>query len=396
MPHSDIRPTGRVVWAQISLAIGSVVPILAMPIIVGGIQDHWGYSASYAGYLSSIDLAGLCVGAVATSAWARRIDWRRYVTTAIVVCCVMNVLCVWFHTFGPLSALRFGAGLASGAAYSSSLALLSRAPDTARAFSWLIFAQVVANAIVLAVFPAIDASWGPAGMFVATAGVLAITLVVIPSLPGRPPREEPASSPLELPVQPRTVTGVILSALCLSAVALVYVAIGSYWAYAERMGIDFGISATFVHHLLTASVLLSSLGCVAAFRLSRSVGQSRPLLAALVLLSVTLLAHSAYPNPLMYILTLCVLQVCWNFIDIFQLGTLAVVDPTGRSAALVPAAQGLALAAGPAAGGFALTLGKGYPAVLLVAGGAATLAALCYAIVHAWHLRGTTEPSVGF
>jgi predicted MFS family arabinose efflux permease len=395
MATPDAQPGGWELWARIALAIGSVVPILGMPLIVGALVDHWGYSAAYAGYITSIDLAGLFVGSVATSAWASRLDWRRYVTAAIVLCCVTNVLCVWFHTLGMLSALRFGAGLASGAAYSSSLALLCRAPDTARAFSILIFAQVVANAIVLAAFPTIDTAWGPGGLFVTIAIVLAVTLVVVPSLPRRELRHEAASPSPDLTGQLRTRAAAVLSALCLGAVALVYMAIGSYWAYAERMGIAFGISATLVHHLLTASVLLSSVGCLAAFRLSRRVGQSRPLLAALILLSVTLLIHSAWPNPVMYVVTLGVLQVCWNFIDIFQLGTLAAVDPTGRAAALVPAAQGLALAIGPAAGGLALTVGRGYWAVLLLAGGAATLAALCYAIVHVAHRRAVV-PGTGF
>jgi hypothetical protein len=33
------------VWAEIALAIGSVAPILGMPIIVGALQDGWGYTA---------------------------------------------------------------------------------------------------------------------------------------------------------------------------------------------------------------------------------------------------------------------------------------------------------------------------------------------------------------
>jgi predicted MFS family arabinose efflux permease len=365
----------RVFWAQIALGLGGVIQILGMPIIVGALQDHWGYSAAYAGYITSIDLAGLCVGAITTSAWATRVNWRRYTAGAVVLGVVFNTLCLWFHALGPLCVLRFGAGLASGAIYSSSLALLCYQTDTARGFSILIFAQVVANAIVLAAFPAIDARWGPAGLFVSIAIVLAATLAMVPALGAHRP---------EMPSVERTQTndGVILPALCLAAVAFVYVAIGSYWAYAERMGITFGLTPDTVHHLLTASVLLSSLGCVAAFRISRSMGQSRPLLAALAIFSLTLLVHSVSPHAVMYVLTLVVLQVAWNFIDIFQLGTLAFVDPSGRGAALVPGAQGIALAIGPAAAGKLLDLGLGYPAVLVLSGSAATLAALCYGVVH--------------
>jgi predicted MFS family arabinose efflux permease len=368
-------------WAQIALGLGGVIQILGMPIIVGALQDHWGYSAASAGYITSIDLAGLCAGAVVTSAWANRVDWRRYTAGAVILGAVMNVLCVWFHALGPLCVLRFGAGLASGAIYSSSLALLCHAADTARGFSVLIFAQVIANAIVLATFPAIDDRWGPAGLFVSMAAVMIATLAAVPALGER--RPEPTASQ-----RTNAIGGVIVpAALCLAAVVFVYIAIGGYWAYAERMGLAFGLAPDLVHHLLTASVLLSSLGCVAAFRVSRSLGQSRPLLAALALLSITLIAHSVSPHAVMYVVTLVVLQVAWNFIDIFQLGTLAFVDPTGRGAALVPAAQGIALALGPAAGAFALTVGHGYSAVLVLSGSAATLAAVSYGIVHVFSHR---------
>jgi DHA1 family inner membrane transport protein len=404
MANGRIRRDGWEFWALVALSIGGVVQILGLPLIVGALEDHWGYTAAYSGYIASVDLAGLFVGSVTTSMWASRINWKRYVAAAIVLCIVMNVLCVWFHTLGILMVLRFGAGLASGVAYASSLTLMSRVQDTARGFSIVIFAQVVANAAVLAVFPVIDATWGPGGLFVTIAIVMAVTAVVVPRLPGRDPAGEagivvadrwaghdpplPGQGGAALPAR------VAMSGLCLGAVALVYVAIGSYWAYAERMGIAFGLSGDVVHHFLTASVLLSTIGCLAAFRLSRSVGQSRPLLGALGLLSAVLLINSGLPHPLMYVVTLGVMQMCWNLIDIFQLGTLAIVDPSGRAAALVPAAQGIALAAGPAAGGLALTAGQGYWAVLLLAGGAAALATLCYSIVYARFLRAA-EPLAG-
>jgi hypothetical protein len=43
----------RVFWAQIALGLGGVIQILGMPIIVGALHDHWGYSDAYAGYITS-------------------------------------------------------------------------------------------------------------------------------------------------------------------------------------------------------------------------------------------------------------------------------------------------------------------------------------------------------
>jgi predicted MFS family arabinose efflux permease len=367
-------------WAEISLAIGSVTPVLGMPIIVGALQDGWGYTAEYAGYVTSIDLAGLLAGSVVTSLMARQLDWRRYVGAALVLSATFNFLCAPFHGVVALCCFRFAAGCASGATYASSLTLLSRSVEPARAFSMLILLQVLANAIVLALFPFLNARWGPAAIFAAVAAVLLASMAAVPLLPRRD------STGAQLPartLQQRRNFGVpLLPALCLMAVALFYVTIGSYWAYAERMGIRFGISTQEVHWLLSAGVLLSAAACLSARAVARRIGESRALLFALALLATTLLIHGMVPTPIMFVITLAVLQLCWNFIDIFQLGTLAVLEPSGRACALVPAAQGAALAAGPAAAGFVLGRGKGYSAVLLLAGCTSALAAVIYAVVH--------------
>jgi predicted MFS family arabinose efflux permease len=384
---NDGRPVtygdSRSPWPAISLAIGGVVPILGMPIIVEGLENHWFLSAAQAGYVTSIDLAGLFVGSSITSALALKVHWRAYLLAALLLASGLNACCMLHPALAWLWALRFGAGTASGAAYASSLALLSRSRDTAHAFSLMIFSQVVANALILAVFPIIDDAFGPAGLFAAVGAVLASTLCVVPMLPGRLARPIVRHSGHQ-----RSVSAPLLSSLCLSAVAFVYLAIGSYWAYAERMGQSAGIPAPWVHRLLSAGVLLSGLGCVAAFRLSRRMGQSRPLLIALGALAAVLLLNGAWRTPAVYVFTLATLQLCWNFIDIFQLGTLSAVDPSGRAAAFVPAAQGVGLAAGPAAGAMVLSLGHGYSTVLLTAGASATIAACCYTVVYLVHDRG--------
>jgi len=370
------------VWAEIALAIGSVAPILGMPIIVGALQDGWGYTAEYAGYVTSIDLAGLLAGSVTTSLLARRVDWRWYVGGALFLSAAFNLLCAPFHAIVALCCFRFGAGFASGATYASSLTLLSRNSEPARGFAYMILFQVLANAAVLALFPVLNEHWGPAAIFAAIAAVLIASLSVVPLLPRRDLTAAKPPPPVRAaPGRPRAKVP-LLPALCLTAVALFYVTIGSYWAYAERMGLEFGMSPLEVHWLLSAGVLLSAAACLSARTVGRRIGQSHALLIALALLAATLLIHGIFPTAAMFVINLAVLQLCWNFIDIFQLGTLAVVDPSGRAAALVPAMQGVALAAGPAAAGFVLGQGKGYTAILLMGGVCSGLAAGTYAFVH--------------
>src|SRR5579872_4285577 len=274
----QIIPRGSALWAQIALAIASVVPLLGLPIIVGALADRWGYSPMAAGYIAACDLAGMCVGSVLTSALAHRLHWRGYVGAAIVAGVSINLLCAAGNGFWLTCALRLTAGSVSGAIYAVALVLLSRGRDASRNFSVMIFAAVVANAIVLALFPVLATRWGPAALFIFIALALAAVLLVVPALP--------AEAPV---VRPQIATGsarriATLPMLCLLAVALFYVTIGSYWTYAERMGLESGLSPGFVHQLLSMGVLLSGAGCLLAFWLSRRVGQSRPLLIALLAL----------------------------------------------------------------------------------------------------------------
>ncbi|MBS0365789.1 MAG: hypothetical protein JSR67_08215 [Proteobacteria bacterium] len=375
--------SGALLWPSIALAIGSVLPILGMPLLVGAMVDHWGFSASIAGYVTSVDLAGLFLGSVVTASVTRAFGRSTRVTAAVVICALSNLLCAFWHPLPALFALRFIAGVTAGMTYAYSLTLLARFPDAARGFALMVFWQVVANAVVIAVFPVIGSRFGPPGLFLTLALLLLGTLPAIFAVPQLRDREADTAPVLAALGDDGRQGSRGAAALCIGAVACVYVAIGCYWAYAERMGLAAGLTAPTVHTLLTAGVLLSTAACAAALRLARSFGQSRPLLSTLGVLTVLLLINAAHNDALMYVLTVVAFQACWNFIDIYQLGTLAEVEPSGRAVALVPAAQGLALAIGPAAGALALDLAHSYAAVLAVAAAAAALAALCYAIVYA-------------
>ena len=146
-----------------------------------------------AGYITSIDLAGLCVGSITTSMWASRIDWKQYVAAAIVVClrheCAVRVVPHARHSDASCGLARVWHRVSR----TRRLWLcISRVPDTARGFSIVIFAQVVANAIGARGLSSDRRSWGPGGLFVTIAVVMAVTVVVIPRLPGRDPLREPA------------------------------------------------------------------------------------------------------------------------------------------------------------------------------------------------------------
>jgi DHA1 family inner membrane transport protein len=373
----NARVVDRPLWVLISVSVASIAPLLAMPVIVGALQDYWGYSASTAGYVSSAELLGMFIASVVTSALADRIRWRAFTATSLVFAVVLNLLSIFSRDPTAFAIARFAAGTAAGLAYAASLTLLSRTRDYVRSFAFSVCAQVICNALILEAFPRLIARAGVPSAFAAIAAITLISAVLV--LRWFSSAEHDRGS-VDLPIargaSRRSPAGAWT--LCLISVACFYVTIGGYWAYCERIGLTVGLSLPSIHRLLSVGVLLSAAGCLAALWLSRRVGQAIPLLLAVLVLAGFLAMSGVVSSVAVYVVTLGIVQVCWNFFDILQLGTLAQIEPSGRAAALVPAAQGFALAVGPSVAATVLRAGIGYRGVLVLCAIFCVLAAACY------------------
>ncbi len=274
------------------------------------------------------------------------------------------------------SIVRFAAGTAAGLAYAASLTLLSRTRDYTRSFALSVCAQVICNALILEAFPRVIARAGVPAAFVAIAAITLTSAVLV--LRWFSSVEDRASGTVAIALSASDRSPAGAWALCLISVAFFYVTIGGYWAYCERIGLTVGLSLPNIHRVLSVGVLLSAAGCLAALWLNRRVGQAIPLLLAVLLLAGFLATSGVVSSAAVYITTLGIVQVCWNFFDIFQLATLAQIEPSGRAAALVPAAQGFALAVGPSIAATVLRVGLGYRGVLVLCAIFCVLAAACY------------------
>ena len=129
--------------------------------------------------------------------------------------------------------------------------------------------------------------------------------------------------------------------LCLFAITAFYVCIGGFWAYIERLGVDRGLSTSFIALSLSLTTVFSLAGCFGAYWLSKRAGQSLPLVVAFGAIGVAVFMMGLVTTPVIYFAGLIVFQFLWNAADIYQLGTLSNIDRIGRYGALVPGAQGL-------------------------------------------------------
>ncbi len=379
-PHLTQADRPAAVVACVGLAILGFSLFMGMPILVGALVDDLGFSEEQVGYLASADLGGMFVASIVTSLLVTRVNRRLLASAGIVAAVLCNVLSLDENGFRTLLPIRFLSGTGAGLAYAVAVAVLAGSHHTARNYTFLIFGQVLTNALVLYTFPHVSGHWGANGIFVAYCVVFSAGLSFVFWLPRYyDAGEQERVSRLE-GVRVRFPS--YLSWLCLIAVFGFYFMIGAYWAYIERIGVNLGFDSEFIGLMLAVFTVFSLLGCGAAYWLSRRYGQSRPLLGALLVMVSALTIHALGIDVIVYFMGLVVIFLLWNFIDIYQLGTIANIDHSGRYAALLPAAQGLSMAAGPAAGGFLLGRGFGYEAVMGAGAASVALALLCYGIVH--------------
>jgi len=381
--------------ASIAVAVVGWAVFMGLPILVGALVDYRGFTEEQVGYLASADLGGMFISSVIVSLYVARMDRRFWVTVGILVAVIADVAAIYSYDFASMMLIRIVAGIGAGFCYSIALANLAATTETARNFSFLIFTFVSVNFLELYSLEIISDRWGVGGIFVTFIIINLICLMAWPFLPRGKYGDEHAHSKAEgeyaiatghMPdgeaAGARPFNLAVLGTLCLTAIACFYIMVGAFWAYIERMGVQAGFEDNFIAAALSITTLLSVLGCFVAYKVSRKRGQSKPLLAAPVLIAVVLIWLGLNTVAFTFVAVLMIYQLLWNGVDIFQLGTISNIDHSGRYIALVPAAQGLGQTMGPSVAGYMVGLGFGYSAVMNLCAAAAIGTTIIYAFVY--------------
>jgi len=387
LPHTDpliklsAFDTPMAIAAAIIISFVGNAVVIGMPMLVGALADNLDFSEQQLGWLASADLGGMFLASILASMVITRVNRRHLAMMGIVIAIIANLLSAQFHDFNTLFYTRVIAGIGGGICYSLGVGCLAGTHHTARNFSLLMFALVAINAIELYTFPILSDAWGINGIYYMFCLAFSLCLFAIPKLPSF--KEKSNSVTTETSSDSTIKIPSYLPKLCLAAVCSFYITIGSFWAYIERAGVDAGLSDEFITNTLTISTLFTLLGCVVATWLSRRAGQSKPLLAALICMTGALSLLAMGINPLVFIIGNFAFNLMWLFVDIFQLGTISKLDPSGRYAALIPGAQGLAQTAAPTIAGYMLAQNAGYESVMILGAAGSAGAFIIYCVVYA-------------
>jgi MFS family permease len=304
-----------------------------------------------------------------------------------VAAIAVNFLSQYLYEYETFIAMRLISGIGAGAVYAVAVAVIAGSTDTVRNFTYLMFLLVLTNAIVLYSFPYISASFGANGIFRSFCVLFALGLLLLYWLPGGSGGNTVSSAPSGASANghSRQVPGKLIF-ICLGGIFSYYFMIGVFWAYVERIGIELGYTSEWMGSVLSTGTALSLIACVMAYKVSRWFGLSKPLIGALLLLSLVNFCFALNFSSTFFLISIFAVMGFWNFVDIYQMGTVADMDHSGRFAALVPGAQALPLAIAPAVAGFLLDSNWQYSEIVWLWGIAAALACGSYSLVY-WRLR---------
>lgn len=345
--------------------VAGMVDMVALPVWIGALVQHYGYNAQQAGITVTLFLMGVVVASLLISPRFNRLPRKPLTAGGFALAAVAFFfaarLPVAVASFQSLAVLHVVAGLGVGCALSFTHGCIGRSANPHRLFAVANVALGVFAVFFLGGVPQLILQVGASSLFWVCAGLMALGAVVAAlGFPDVAPAADAAlaASAVSLaakriPAAAWIVAGVVV---CLTLNQ------SMVFAFIERIGIDKGFGADRVNAVLIALGIVNlTPGLLAALLQKRLspllVGMLGPIgqaVLALTIVNATSFAPYAVATSLYVFMVI--------FTHAFLFGLLARLDPTGRAVAATPAMMMIGSCIGPALAG-GLVHGIGYPAV---------------------------------
>ncbi len=373
-------------WRSISLSLYMTLTGYAVLVGVPVISTAWvnllGFSEVEVGRVAGADLGGLSLGALVAALLVAKVNRRLLVLVSIVIAVAANWLCTVTVDYDQVLWLRLLAGFGSGVYTAVAVCSLAATSKPARAFNMMLFAFAFSQALELHILPQLSMN----GIYWVFIGCYLIVLPFIRWIPAHP-----IDKGLDIEIDVEEGGGhhsehrhvpAYVPWLVLGAIVVTYINIGAYWTYIELASLADGATPEWVSQVLVWTSFCSIIGCLFATFVSNRFGLARPLLVALVSMAIVVGMLAGGINDTNIVISVFSFNFLWIFVDVYQMSTIANIDPSGKYAALMPGAQGLGQIIGPNLAASILAAGFGYSGVFILCTCAALTGMLIYASMY--------------
>ena len=356
-------------------------PIMLQPALVQAMVAFLGFSEVKAGYVASVELAGLTLAAVFFAFLGPRLNWRMSMAAALVLILAGNLASLAGGPGSGFVVARFLAGAGAGLASAIGFAAIAGSRHPTRNFGWTVALIILYSAIFWWLVPEILARGGYGALIAVYSVCTALCLPLVRWLLNHREAGE-AGDAAQHSVALFTFPGIA----SIASILIFFVGFGAAWTYMALIGLEDGLTERQVSQSLSISQFFGVAGALLISYLAGRVGQRRQAVIFLLMGAVGILAFAGPQGPLIFFALNCLFQFTWNAGQPLILGILANRDGTGALVRFAIPCQYVGLTAGPAMAAYLLDLGAGYSGVMLASAGLA--AASLAAIIPILHGRG--------
>lgn len=353
-PNSFPTIAAVVVLASITPAV-----LLFAPVIVGALVTDLGFTLQQAGYIISIELAGMAFATIPALFWLSKLNWQKVCYVALAFIITANLASAQITSFEYLAFVRFMLALAGGSIMLIGLATIGLAENQERLFGLWVVGQLLVGTIGLATLPHV-VTLGGVGAFYAGLAVLMVPLLLLV-------RHLPSHGARDIGAQAKISTTVLkLGTLGLAAIFLFYVSLGGVWAYVERIGAAAGFASSSIGYTLSIASIVGIAGATTASAMGARFGRLIPIVAGFMLLLASIFLLFSLHEELTFLLASCFFKYAWTFTLPYLLASMTSLDKSGHLIVTTNLVIGGGLAAGPALAALTLTENVDFNRVLLL------------------------------
>jgi predicted MFS family arabinose efflux permease len=346
-----------------------------LPLLSGMLADslHLGFQSI--GQVNACYFLGAAVASCSWLWWAPRLTWRSVTNVGVLAMAVALLAgaAVESH-FGVFLGTVLAVGLASGALYSLSFAVIASTRQPIRGFGWKLFTEQVLGAAYLYGLPLlITPNYGLTGLLVTLAvGTMLLWPIVAGALPANHRTlRQPSLRGVPVPGWPFWVI-IVCSCVFMAGMCAV-------WMFLERIAVEARAPGSKIGALLAVGILIGCTGALAPTVQAYKWGKSVPLWLSIACLLVMFSLLLKSFNTLSFAVAAVSLPLVLNYVLPYLFDLARERDVSGAYAILPSPALVLGAFAGTLAGG-AIAESAGLMAAVLF-GAVSTLVALAAVLV---------------
>ena len=315
------------VYVNALFIIGTLGTLITPAMLEG--WSHLRWTPTQLGVVAAIELAGLGLGSLSGLYWQTRWRWRQVALPSLMVAIAGNAACIVVRDYTGVCVLRALVGVSGGLLAALYSAVLANSRSPGRIIAVTTFIQIGVEAAFMFSTSSVFERLGSSGLFLLMAALFVALLPFLSLLPPAWPRVSAAAQEAQQTHGSRRAYPLLLSFIPFIAVQTgIYTFLGEFGRAAANLSVDATLRA------IGTSVVLSSLGSVAAYVLNDRIGLRLPIGGAILLMIAMLLGMIlGSRSAALFVFYISLLQIGWIFLNCYLYS--ALIDANNL---LVPAA----------------------------------------------------------